>query len=273
MAVFRVEKTKDYTVMANHHLRNTQLSLKAKGLLSLMLSLPEDWDYTTKGLSCICKDGVDSICSTVKELEDHGYITRTRLRDEMGRLRIIEYTIHEQPIEGKSPKRENPVLDNPVLENPRLGEPVLGNPAQLNTKQSSTKILNTNPSIDTDPAMPDEEWEAYSEFVEENIEYDTLIQEYDRETVDEIRELILEMVTSTKRTFHISGNKVSWAAVKSRFLKLGSEHVKYVLDCLRKNTTKVHNVKKYLIATLYNAPSTMESYYQLEVGHDMRKNE
>ena len=73
MAVFRVEKTKDFTVMSNHHLRNGKLSLKAKGLLSLMLSLPEDWDYTTKGLACICKDGMDSIGSALKELEQHGY--------------------------------------------------------------------------------------------------------------------------------------------------------------------------------------------------------
>ena len=74
MAVFRIEKNRDYTVMSNHHLRNRSLSLKAKGLLSLMLSLPEDWDYTTKGLARICRDGVDSICATVRELEDAGYI-------------------------------------------------------------------------------------------------------------------------------------------------------------------------------------------------------
>jgi len=265
MAVFRVEKTKDYTVMANHHLRNTSLSLKAKGLLSLMLSLPDDWDYTLTGLSKICGDGISSIRSAVSELEGAGYISRGRNRNEKGQLTDTLYTIHEQPI------CDFPMLDNPTLEKPILGKPTLENRTQLNTKQSSTKILNTNPSIDTDTAMPDGEWESYSEFVEGNIEYGTLIQEYDRETVDEIRELILEMVTSTKRTFHISGNKVSRAAVKSRFLKLGSEHVKYVLDCLRKNTTKVHNVKKYLIATLYNAPSTMESYYQLEVGHDMKQ--
>ena len=73
MAVFRVEKTKDFTVMSNHHLRNVSLSLKAKGLLSLMLSLPDDWDYTTKGLAHICKDGVDSISSAIKELEKQGY--------------------------------------------------------------------------------------------------------------------------------------------------------------------------------------------------------
>lgn len=76
MAVFRIEKTRDYTVMSNHHLRNTALSLKAKGLLSIMLSLPEEWDYTTKWLARICKDGVDSICAGVRELEDHGYVAR-----------------------------------------------------------------------------------------------------------------------------------------------------------------------------------------------------
>lgn len=95
MAVFRVEKTKDFTVMCNHHLRNVKLSLKAKELLSLMLSLPEDWDYTTKGLACICKDGVDSIGSTLKELEQNGYLTRQRIRFENGRLGDIEYTIQD----------------------------------------------------------------------------------------------------------------------------------------------------------------------------------
>jgi hypothetical protein len=94
MAVFRVEKTNDFTVMSNHHLRNRSLSLKAKGLQSLMLSLPEGWDFTTKGLSVICKDGVDSITNTLSELEKHGYLTRRRLRDERGRLSSTEYTIH-----------------------------------------------------------------------------------------------------------------------------------------------------------------------------------
>ena len=101
MAVFRVEKTKDFTIMCNHHLRNTELSLKAKGLLSLMLSLPEDWDYTTKGLAHICKDGVDSITTALKELERHGYLTRQRLRYENGQLGDIEYTIHEKPVNAE----------------------------------------------------------------------------------------------------------------------------------------------------------------------------
>ena len=101
MAVVRVEKTKDFTVMSNHHLRNTELSLKAKGLLSLMLSLPEDWDYTTKGLAHICRDGVDSITTALKELERHGYLTRQRLRNENGQLGDIEYTIQVFHLNGK----------------------------------------------------------------------------------------------------------------------------------------------------------------------------
>ena len=90
MAVFRIEKNKNYTVMANYHLRDISLSLKAKGLLSLMLSLPEGWDYTTKGLAHICKDGVDSICAGVRELEEHGYVVRERVRGAIGQLGSIE---------------------------------------------------------------------------------------------------------------------------------------------------------------------------------------
>lgn len=156
MAVFRVEKTKDFTVMCNHHLRNVKLSLKAKGLLSLMLSLPEDWDYTTKGLACICKDGVDSIAIALKELEQHGYLTRERVRYENGRLGDIEYTIHEKPVSQETaevlPKRENPRQVKPGQEKPGQGKPAQGNPPQLNTnplniKRSRTDGLNTHQSI------------------------------------------------------------------------------------------------------------------------------
>ena len=162
MAVFRIDKTKDYTVMANHHLRNKALSLKAKGLLSLMLSLLDNWDYTTKGLAMICKDGVDSICSTVRELESAGYIQRRRVRDGHGRLAEIEYTILEHPAEPEiSPKRENPVLENPVLENPEQVEPEQEKPEQekpvalLNTKKSKTKKSNPDRS-NTQSFLPSE---------------------------------------------------------------------------------------------------------------------
>ena len=131
MAVFRIEKTRDYTVMSNHHLRNRGLSLKAKGLLSLMLSLPEEWDYTTKGLAYICKDGVDSISAGIRELEEQGYLRRQRLRNANGQLGAIEYTIMEQPIPPK------PMQEKPVRENPVQGNPAQGNPRQLNIDSSN----------------------------------------------------------------------------------------------------------------------------------------
>ena len=97
MAVFRVERDKGYTVMSNHHLRNKDLSLKAKGLLSQMLSLPENWDYTLKGLSLINRDSIDAIRTAVWELEKAGYITRQQNRDGKGKMADMIYTIYEQP--------------------------------------------------------------------------------------------------------------------------------------------------------------------------------
>lgn len=97
MAVFRVERIKDYTVMSNHHLRNKTLSLKAKGLLSQMLSLPDDWDYTLKGLAAINKESVDAIRTAIWELENAGYVVRTRVRDERGCLRGCDYYVYEYP--------------------------------------------------------------------------------------------------------------------------------------------------------------------------------
>ena len=97
MAVFRIEKTRDYTVMSNHHLKDRTLTLKSKGLLSMMLSLPDEWNYTTRGLAAICREGVDSIGAALKELENHGYIRRTQLRDEKGKITDTEYVIYEMP--------------------------------------------------------------------------------------------------------------------------------------------------------------------------------
>ena len=95
--VFRVQKTKDFTVMSNHHLKNKDLSLRSKGLLSFMLSLPEDWDYSLKGLATLNKEGIDAIRSAINELEAFGYIERSRVRNEKGQLGENEYIIHELP--------------------------------------------------------------------------------------------------------------------------------------------------------------------------------
>ena len=137
MAVFRVERNTGYTVMSNHHLRNKELSLKAKGLLSQMLSLPEDWDYTLAGLSYINRESIDAIRTAVWELEKAGYITRRQGRDEKGKMTAIEYTIYEQP---QPPELDCPVLENPTADNPTTENPTSENPMQLNKDISRTNL-------------------------------------------------------------------------------------------------------------------------------------
>lgn len=147
MAVFRVEKNSGYTVMSNHHLRNRALSLKAKGLLSQMLSLPEDWDYTLQGLARINRESIDAIRQAIRELEQAGYIQRSRERDEKGRLRGADYVIFElpQPVSASvSPTLENPTLENPTQENPTLENPMQLNKDKLITEKQKKEGLNTD---------------------------------------------------------------------------------------------------------------------------------
>ena len=284
MAVFRVERNKGYTVMSNHHLRNKELSLKAKGLLSQMLSLPEDWDYTLAGLSFINREKIDAIREAVKELERAGYIVRSRERDEKGRLR--------------GPTLENPTLDNPTLEKPTQEKPTLENPTQLNKdiqktdlpkkEKSNTDLSNTdsipihslNPlPYDGEAATPPEwkrkeatdAYSVYEEIIKDNIEYDHFVRygQVDKDRLDEIVSIILETVCSKRKTIRIAGDDYPAELVKAKFMKLNSSHIEFVFDCMKENTTKIRNIKQYLKAVLFNAPNTIDSYYTALVNHDM----
>ena len=301
MAVFRVEKNRGYTVMSNHHLRNKDLSLKAKGLLSQMLSLPESWDFTLKGLSLINREQIDAIRAAVRELEQAGYIVRSRERDSQGRLRGADYIIYEQPQPvPDSPTLENPTLDNPTQEKPMLEKPTLENPMQLNkdiqktdlpTKEKintdlqsthSIPILSPTPSpSDGEAAAPPERkrketetqsaYEIYREIIKDNISYDILMQDmkFDGDRLDEIVDIMLETVCTRRKTIRIAGDDYPAELVKAKFMKLDSEHIRFVLDCMRENTTKIRNIKQYLRAVLFNAPSTIGNYYTSLVAHDM----
>ena len=213
MAVFRVERNTGYTVMSNHHLRNKELSLKAKGLLSQMLSLPEDWDYTLAGLSLINRESIDAIRTAVWELEKAGYITRRQGRDEKGKMTAIEYTIYEQP---QPPELDCPVLENPTADNPTTENPTSENPMQLNKDISRTNLqkkeksntdlssthsipihsLNPLPYGEDEAAQPPERkgterndaYRVYEEIIKDNIEYNILLQDmkFDHDRLNEI---------------------------------------------------------------------------------------
>ena len=282
MAVFRVERNRGYTVMSNHHLRNKELSLKAKGLLSQMLSLPEDWDYTLAGLSLINREKIDAIREAVRELERAGYIVRSRERDAKGRLRGAEYVIYEQP---QPPTSDLPTLENPTQLNKDISRTDLPKKEQSITDLPSTDsipILSPDPSPYGDAAAEPLERkrkeaatqsavELYREIIKENIEYEHLLRysKIDPVELDGIVELLVETVCTARKTIRVAGDDYPAELVKSKLLKLNSSHIEFVMDCMRENTTKIRNIKKYLLAVLFNAPSTMGSYYTALVAHDM----
>ena len=287
MAVYRVQRTRDYTVMSNYHLKDKGLTLKSKGLLSMILSLPEEWNYTTRGLASICKEGVDAIGSALKELETAGYIVRRQLRGTNGRITDTEYIIYEQP-QPKKPDMLPPDVASPDTENPDMVKPDTEKPTELNIEKSNTeKTITYGSSTDSIPfrepaaaqlperkgrdAMSVSEMESYRDLILENIEYDHLCREFTtyREDLDEIVELMVETVCAKRKTTRIAGSDFPHEVVRSRFLKLDCSHIEFVMECLRNNTTEIRNMKQYLLAVLFNAPTTMNNHFTSLVNHDM----
>ncbi len=310
MAVYRVQKTRDYTVMANHHLRNKGLSLKAKGLLSLIFSLPDDWNYTTRGLSTICKEGVDSIGAALNELESAGYIVRNRLRDQKGRIKDTEYLIYEQPVENvdaprieaevanvesqdtdkssangsnqnepnlPAPYTDTPNTDAPSTASPCTENPDTDNPAQLNTYipriyRARTDEQNIHQSIvnTKQAALPDSrEIDRCRAEVEFQIEYYALVENkaFNHKQLDEIVDLIVDVLCTTKPVINLGGDEYSTEVVKSRFKKLNCGHIDNLMVNLQHTTTRIHNIRGYILKALYNATFTTESQNCADVNY------
>lgn len=270
MAVFRVEKNKNYTTMSNYHLRDKNLSNKSRGLLSTMLSLPEDWDYTTRGLSTICKDGVESITTQLRELEKCGYLVRRRLRNSHGRLADAEYVIYEKP-QRNTPCTDSPDTGFPYLVKPDTGNPYQGNPDTENTAQLNKDILNTEELNTDDKIDKIDGADSCREVIRKNIEYPWLVKQYGQDRVDEIVELMVETIMTPKEYITIEGTIYPQQLVRERYMKLTSEHIQYVFECMDSITTKIRNIKAYLRTTLYNASTTIDNYYRAEVNHDFGK--
>lgn len=249
MAVFRVARTGDYTVMSNYHLRDKRLSLKAKGLLSQMLSLPDDWDYTLSGLCAINLESKDAIRTAIVELERLGYIQRRQTVTESRRFAGNEYTIYERP------------QSEPLSEN--------------TTPAASPKAKSPTPPAPPPPESPmtAKEIAQYRALILENIEYDQLREQYPEAAVgdelEELVELMVDTVCARRRTTRLGGAEYPHEAVRSRMLKLNRDHLEYVLDSLHHNTTQIRNIRQYLLTALYNAPVTIRSAYAAQVNHDL----
>jgi len=291
--------------MCNYHLRDKTLSLKAKGLLSMMLSMPEEWNFSTRGLAAICKEGVEAVGNALKELEKAGYMVRRQLRGADGRITDTEYIIYEKPQAQEPPEPEtspditpdepgpspadtvdpdtdlpdtiSPDTDSPYPGNPDVVSPDAENRPELNIKKSRIKKLNTYgsniPSI-VPPCPPaaegrNEVLEKRNE-IREQIEYDLITNPCNREQVDEFVEIMLEVALAKSPTMKIGRNaEYPTALVQQRFELINSGHIEKVLDAIRENTTRVWNTRAYLLAALFNAPSTTDNHYTMLVNHDM----
>ncbi len=295
--VFRVEKTANYTVMSNCHLKDRRLSYKAKGLLSEMLSLPPDWDYTLSGLAVIAKDGVDSVRTAVRELEKYGYLVRSQKRDERGHMSANEYIVYENPDQNPNHAfaKEKPEI-LPVESKDKSAKNGYVKPSALLSENPATvtyNILNTHQSnhsinrsfaredeidmIDTNSEMDlQEERDYYRDVIRANISYDFFYEnryskklKIDMCRINEIVAIMVDVVCSKRKAIRVNGEDLPKETVKKRFLELDDTHIEYVMTALDRSKSEVRNIRAYLITALYNAPMTMDSYYEAWVKHDM----
>lgn len=365
----RVKRTSGYTIMSNYHLRDMNLSLKASGLLSLVLSLPEDWQYSVKGLTAIVKEGESAVKSALQELEQHGYLRRT----ESGKFQGLEYIFLEYPgqledlqnpngqeqtiqnmqkkmaqkmqintqngwnntyetlgkaaiidinqpgvtypttekrqlktlqvenpltenQQSKTPRVENPLTENqhdentaggkstcgkstvekPEVENPTADKPIADNRRQIIKDINKDIYISINQSNHNIPQIEKrlidqiDVMETYRDMIRNNIGYATF-SAAEKGKVDDLVNLMVETLMlqdSENKTIRIAGEKKPVSVVKSVFLNLDMSHIRYVLESLNNTTSHITNIKSYLLTALYNAPLTINNYYQAKVNHD-----
>ncbi len=283
MSVIRVKKNRNYTIMSNYHLRDMRLSFKAKGLLSMCLSLPDDWDYSIAGLVKISKEGKGSVTSTLRDLEKAGYLTRKQIRNEQGRIVDWEYIITEYPADSCT---QNPDAENPDVGYQDMENPYPNNTTEINTKSKSTDKKSTElkitESIESDRKSRNklkasttqrlcDDWREIKGKVEEQIDYNSLLNDYPgrKGEIDEIVMTIQDALYSKKSALRVNGEERPAAMVKERLNMLCYDHIRYVLQSLSTATTKTKKPNQYLLTTLYNAPATINVFYSQEVNHDM----
>lgn len=309
MPIYRTEKKNNFTIIDNRFLRSMELSLKAKGLLAMMLSLPEEWVYSIRGLAAICKENANTVRSTLNELETLGYLTREKRHDDNGRFDHIYY-IHEQSVftEAKKPHVEEPHMEQPPMEQPCMVNAALINKEEsrkekLNTEGSTTDQSNLSEGEEEPPLAAlsfdgDEndyamEWmdrvvtptaessfcktwasphagksaEDYRRMISANTEYRVYAEDpnFDCRRMEELIEIAADAAASTRPAQVIGGESVPTEEVRRRMLQLKGSHMEYVMECYRNTTTPVRNPKKYLLAALYNAPTTIDAYYEARI--------
>lgn len=294
MKKYITKKEKGFVQIPNSILSDPNISLKAKTVLAIMLSLPDNWDFSIEGISGKCKESKDCIAKAVNELIDTGYVIRTKTRGADGRITKWEYEVFEEPCKTIEQSNEEPCKEIPDTalshqekpeENyPEQDFPELESPS-TETKDTYNTIINKKENnniifsnIKSNPIQSKHkisfsmsEIELKELEVKDNIEYDILLQKFPTKhaMIDEIVNLMVEVLCSKRETITIASDTHPIEQVKERFKSIDSGHIEYILECLDNNTTKIFNIKKYLMSVIFNAPQTMDNYYSSAVKYDL----
>ena len=262
MPIIRTVKDKNnpYTISDNRFRRDLRLSLPGRGLLGTILSLPPNWTFSVRGLTSICREGESCIRSTLKELEQLGYLTRKRTRGKDGKFGTVECTFYERSLY---------IDDNPHIGIPDVDLPVEDNAPQLINNILINKDIN-NPSIYPDGVM---DRDARINIVRANIDYPSLTVR-NPHRVDQIDEMVAimadVMMMPDNATIMVGGNQLPAEAAKSQLQRLRSNHIEYVLDSMAGSATPIHNIHGYLLTAMYRAPMTMNNHYAAQVACNER---
>lgn len=268
MAVLKNKTQKNFTMISNSVLRDKDLSMKDRGVLCTICSLPDGWEFSIAGLSAIVPDGVDAIRKSIFNLEELGYMERTKTRGKGGKyVSEIEVFTDKRAV-SDFPSREirhgETTTEEPSREN-RHGVSVAGNPSQYNTDNIKLNIKTDNvKSINLSAEQSDVidgtmEINAYKELIADNIKLDWLLEvaerNGDREVamVHEIYDVICDMVCYPREKVLIKDTKYPWNTVKSQFLKLRYQHIADILNRIVDAELGIKNMSAYLISTLYSA--------------------
>lgn len=321
MPIIRDKHKSNYTIISNNALRDTDISIKSRGFLAVILSLPDDWNFTVRGLAKVCGEGLSGTTAAVKELEGKNYIKRVMRRGKDGRIIDTVYTVYEntesentvaenteQQKTEKNPECEacgqdenkgeaygdiffapdfNPSAEKPYTENPSTVKPKTEKRALIikdkeNKDIQMTDIKNPDHTKSNHDRKPYDEKEGHDDkavcvtdgvgcdeadevkkTLKNNISYDALAANRPRDVrlIDSIVELMTETLCTRKKELVISGSSYKAELVKRRLMSLEADHIEYVVECINTMTTKVRNIKKYMLAMLFNAPVTIEGYY------------
>ena len=219
--------------------------------------------YTIKSVKKSMRCANTKACGLLRELNEFGLIERKK--QGLGKPTIIyvkDFTRFRKAELLDSEKQNSVILHTGTLDNRK---------SETNkTEKNNTESNKTNPILSGADKDMDERT-SYRNYLNSQLDMEIMYERYpyDRETLDAIMDLMLDVVCSKRRTIRIAGDDKPVNVVKSQFLKINSMHLEYVMDCMKKNPAKVRNIKQYLLAAIYNAPLTMQSYYQAWVNNDM----